>query len=92
MDISSAPIRQMIATLVRRRVSITSTLAVFETLTSGASSIRARPLSWLRGYRTISERSMHGTRIRQRPDRRHGADCCGRKWNSSGRSSPRADG
>ena len=36
MDISSAPIRQMIATLVRRRVSITSTLAVFETLTSGA--------------------------------------------------------
>jgi imidazolonepropionase-like amidohydrolase len=36
MDISSTPIRQMISALVRRGVSITSTLAVFETLTSEA--------------------------------------------------------
>jgi imidazolonepropionase-like amidohydrolase len=36
MDVAGAQIRQLISALVRRGVSITSTLAVFETLTSGA--------------------------------------------------------
>jgi imidazolonepropionase-like amidohydrolase len=36
-DISSAPVRQMISTLVGRGVAVTSTLAVFERHTSGAT-------------------------------------------------------
>src|SRR5687768_7067471 len=47
LDVNGAPVRDLIAELVRRRVAITSTLTIYETFTAGQPSAPARVLDAL---------------------------------------------
>ena len=73
MDVEGAPIKQTIRELVNRRVAITSTLAVFETLTGRPGSLDPRTQGALAPEAYEGYRAESGERIRAYRANRPGA-------------------